>query len=49
MVNLKHLEKRVANLEKELAALKSTHSSDIEGVSQHKTSKHHKSSKHKGA
>ena len=48
MVNLKHLEKRVAKLEKELAALKSTHRRDVEGVSHHKTSKHHKMKKHKG-
>lgn len=48
MVNLKNLEKRVAKLEKELAALKSKHHEHGE-TTHHKTSKHHKSSKkHKG-
>lgn len=42
MVNIKSLEKRVAKLEEELAALKSRHN-DSEP---HHTGKHHKTSKH---
>ena len=48
MVNIKSLEKRVAKLEEELAALKSRHhdSEPHHTGKHHKTSKHHKGKKH---